>query len=171
MITCPQPLRLPWAPRHRAPVCYVLGLQEQGYPALKCNPCLQPSRCCEVSPASCSQLCPSAEVLHEGSEVPWWEVAPGEVSADSPAAASGWAVPPSPGWQQLRVQEVRACHCQARSFSLFFSTSILPLCSGNSEGSAFLQAAWGSPSCLKGDMREGCLPYLAAGCSGSIEGQ
>lgn len=26
------------------------------------------------------------------------------LNADSPAAASGWAVPPSPGWQQLRVQ-------------------------------------------------------------------
>lgn len=38
------------------------------------------------------------------------------LNADSPAAASGWAIPPSPGWQQLRVQEMRDHHPQAGSF-------------------------------------------------------
>lgn len=62
----------------------------------------------------------------EGVTSPWppeLPCGPVEVSltesfnADSPAAASGWAVPLSPGWQQLRGQEMRD-HCpQGPSFA------------------------------------------------------
>lgn len=38
-------------------------------------------------------------------------------NADSPAAASGSAVPLSPGWQQLRGQEMRNHHPWGRIFA------------------------------------------------------
>lgn len=49
--------------------------------------------------------------------------------ADSPAAASGWAVPLSPGWQQLRGQEMRNYCPQGESFAENPQDPLYQLCS------------------------------------------